>query len=151
VGGAVVEASGDVLGIVAGGLSRSSILCITRRTIDRVAEALTSRGRVSRGYVGIGVQTVAIPQGLKHEFDIAQDTGVMALSVEENAAAAKAGIMMGDVLVTLGGQPVTSPEALHGLLDPSSVGKELPVTVLRGGTLHKFTLTIGERPVKNAA
>jgi S1-C subfamily serine protease len=46
---------------------------------------------------------------------------------------------------------MTSPEALHAILDPSSVGKQLTVSVLRGGALLELSLTVGERPVKNAA
>jgi S1-C subfamily serine protease len=148
VGGAVVDASGAVIGIVAGGLSRSSVLAITRRTIDRVAEALSSRGRVVRGFVGIGVQTVAVPQALKQQLNLTQDTGIMVLSVEENGPAATAGVMMGDVLVSLGGHAMTTPEALHAILDPSAVGKQLTASILRGGALHELTVTVG---VKNAA
>jgi S1-C subfamily serine protease len=151
VGGAVVDSKGAILGIVAGGLSRSSVLTITRRTIERVAEALSSRGRIARGYIGIGVQTVAIPAAVKQQFNIAQDTGIMTLSVEENGPAASAGIMMGDVIVTLGSHAMTSPDALHAILDPSSVGKQFTASVLRGGALHQFPVIVGERPVKNAA
>lgn len=151
VGGAVVDSTGSVLGIVAGGLSRSSVLAITRRTIDRVAEALSSRGRIARGYIGIGVQTVAIPQALREQLNLSQETGIMTLSVEDNGPAGRAGIMMGDVLVSLGSHAMTSPEALHAILDPSSVGKQLSASVLRGGALHQLTITVGERPVKNAA
>jgi S1-C subfamily serine protease len=151
VGGAVVDASGAVLGIVAGGLSRSSVLAITRRTIDRVAEALSVRGRVVRGYIGVGVQTVAIPAAAKQQLNLTQDTGIMVLSVEEGGPAGSAGVMMGDVLVSLGTHAMTSPEALHAILDPTSVGKQYEASVLRGGALQKFTVTVGERPVKNPA
>jgi S1-C subfamily serine protease len=136
---------------VAGGLSRSSVLAITRRTIDRVADALSSRGRVVRGYIGVGVQTVAIPAATKQQLELSQDTGIMVLSVEENGPAATAGIMMGDVLVSLGSHAMTSPEALHAILDPTSVGRQLEASVLRGGALQKMTITVGERPVKNPA
>ena len=151
VGGAVVDSTGSLLGIVAGGLSRSSVLAITRRTIERVAEALSTKGRVARGYIGVGVQPVAIPQALREQIKLEQETGVMALSVEENGPAARGGIMMGDVLIRLNGHAITSPEALHAVLDPSSVGKQLDAAVLRGGTLHQLKLTIAERPAKNAA
>lgn len=151
VGGAVVDSSGGILGIVAGGLSRSSVLVITRRTIDRVAEALLSKGRIARGYIGVGVQPVAIPQALRQQFKIEQETGVMALSVEENGPAARAGVMMGDVIVTLNSHAISSPEDLHAVLDPSSVGKQFAASLLRGGTLHQLTVTVAERPVKNAA
>ena len=151
VGGAVVDSSGGLLGIVAGGLSRSSVLAITRRTIERVAEALSSKGRVARGYIGVGVQPVAIPSALRQQLKIEQETGVMALSVEDGGPAAQAGIMMGDVLVTLDGHAVTSPEALHAVLDPSSVGKKISASILRGGALQQVTIAVAERPVKNAA
>ena len=144
----MVTSSGGVLGIVAGGLSRSSVLAITRRTIERVAEALSSKGRVSRGYIGVGVQTVAIPAAVKQQLNLTQETAIMALSVEEGGPAALAGVAMGDVLVTLDGHAVTSPEALHSILDPSSVGQQLGADILRGGALHHVTIAISERPSK---
>jgi S1-C subfamily serine protease len=151
VGGAVLDSSGGVLGIVAGGLSRSSVLAITRRTIDRVGEILSTKGRIARGYIGVGVQPVAIPPALKQQLSTEQETGVMVLSVEDGGPASRAGIIMGDVIVTLGGHAVTSPEALHSILDPGSVGKQLAASILRGGTVHQLTVTVGERPAKHAA
>lgn len=151
VGGAVVDATGGVIGIVAGSLSRSSVLTITRGTIERVADVLVSKGRVARGYIGVGVQPVGIPAALKQQLNITQETAVMALSVEENGPAARAGVTMGDVILTLAGHEITSPEALHGVLDPGSVGKQLAASILRGGALHQVTITVAERPVRNAA
>ena len=75
----------------------------------------------------------------------------MALSVEQEGPASRAGIMMGDVLVTLDTHAMTSPEALHAVLDPSSVGKQLSATILRGGVLQPLSIIVGERPIKNAA
>ncbi|HCC57900.1 MAG TPA: hypothetical protein DEQ47_11690 [Solibacterales bacterium] len=151
IGGAVVDSSGGVLGMVAGGLSRSSVLAITRGTLERVAEMLLSKGRVARGYIGVGLQTVAIPASLKQQLEIQQDTGVMALSVEENGPAARAGLMLGDVLLAVRDQALTRPEGLHMALDPSSVGQELPFTILRGTSLHPITVKVAERPSRNAA
>lgn len=151
VGGAVVDSTGGVIGMVAGGLSRSSVLAITRRTIERVADVLASKGRVARGYIGVGVQPVAIPAALKQQLNLTQETAVMVLSVEENGPAARAGVTMGDVIVKLAGHEITSPEALHGVLDPGSVGKQLAASILRSGALHELTITVAERPVRNAA
>jgi S1-C subfamily serine protease len=149
IGGAVVNSEGNALGIVSGGLSRSSVIVITRRTIDRVAEALNTRGRVARGYIGIGLQPVAIPQALKTKFNIEQETGIMALSVEENGPAAQAGMMMGDVLIALNNRPVTGADALHAALDPTSVGQQFTAVILRGADRHELPVTIGERPSKS--
>jgi S1-C subfamily serine protease len=151
IGGAVVDSNGGTLGIVAGGLSRSSVLVITRRTIERVAEVLASKGHVARGFIGVGVQTVAIPQAVRQQLKLDQETGVMALSVAEGGPAASAGVTMGDVIVTLDGHAMTSPDALHAVIDPSSVGKKIAVSILRGGALHELAITVAERPLKNAA
>jgi S1-C subfamily serine protease len=150
IGGAVLNSQGEAFGIVAGGLSRSSVLVITRKTIERVAETLATKGRIARGYIGVGLQTVAIPQALKKQFNIAQEAGIMALSVEENGPAAKAGIMMGDVLISIDNRPVADVETLHAALDPASVGKQLGVVILRGASRHELSVTIGERPVKTS-
>ena len=146
-GGAVADATGNIVGIVAAGLSRSSVLAITRATIERVAEALSTKGRISRGYLGIGLQPVTIPESLKQSLKITQDTGVMALNVEENGPGARAGMLMGDVVLSLGGREITSVEALHATLDPSSVGKQLPLSILRGGALLQLSVTVAERPL----
>ncbi len=66
-GGAAVDAGGTVLGLVSTGLSRSSVLAVTRRTIDRVAQKLLDHGYVGRGFLGIALQHVALPQDLKQK------------------------------------------------------------------------------------
>ena len=71
----------------------------------------------------------------------------MALNVAEEGPGARGGMLMGDVILSLGGREVTSAETLHAVLDPSTVGKELPVSVLRGGALVTLTVTIAERPI----
>ena len=86
-GGAIADIQGNIVGIVAAGLSRSSVIGITRATIDRVAEPLSTRGHIPRGYLGIGLQTVSIPPALKQQLEIEQHTGIMALSVEETGPA----------------------------------------------------------------
>lgn len=150
IGGAVASATGEILGIVSGGLSRSSVLAITRGTLERVGGTLSTKGRVARGYLGIGLQPVAIPQALQDELKLEQQSGVMALSVEDGGPGAEAGLLMGDVLLSLGGQAITGVEALQAALDPESVGKQLPLTVLRGGALQQLNVTVAERPGKAA-
>jgi S1-C subfamily serine protease len=149
VGGAVVDSEGSILGVVAAGLSRSSILAITRPTIDRVAEILSTKGHVARGYLGIGLQSVVIPDALKQQLNLLQDSGVMALNVEENGPAARAGVLIGDVVLALGEHRITGPEALHAALDASAVNKQFRLDILRGGTLQQLTVTPVERPRKN--
>jgi S1-C subfamily serine protease len=134
--------------MVAAGLSRSSVIAITRSTIERVAEPLAARGHIARGYIGVAIQPVAIPNALKQQLGLTQESGVMILNVEENGPAAQTGLLIGDVLLTLGDNPVSSPEDLHAALGPDSVGKQLPARVLRGGKLHEATVVVSERPGK---
>jgi S1-C subfamily serine protease len=144
-GGAVVGADGTILGIVAGGLSRSSVIAITRPTIDRVAESLSVKGRIARGYIGVAVQPVAIP----HSLNAGQETAVMALHVEEAGPAGRAGMVMGDVLLSLGGHDITGPDVLHGVLDPDSPGKQFDARILRAGVVQQISIAIEERPARN--
>lgn len=147
-GGAVVNAEGGILGMVTAGLSRSSVIAITRSTIERVAETLSTRGHIARGYLGIGLQPVAIPDALRQQLNIEQTSGVMALNVEANGPAGHAGVLIGDVILSLGDQPITELETLHAALDSSTVGKQLPLRILRGGALQQLSVTVAERPGK---
>jgi len=144
VGGAVADAQGNLLGLVGGGLSRSSVIAIPRGTIGRVGHSLETRGRVARGYLGIGLQTVAVPAALKLD----QESGIMVVHVEENGPAAAAGLMLGDVLLRVGDERVVSVEALHAALGPDSIGKQVRLRFLRGGAVRESEATVGERPAK---
>ena len=144
LGGAVIDAEGNLLGLVAAGLSRSSVIAIPRGTIERVANSLATRGRVARGYLGIGLQTVAVPASL----NVGQESGIMVVHVEENGPAAAAGLMLGDVLLQVDEERMTSVEALHAALNSDLIGKQVHLRFLRGGAVQQATATVGERPAK---
>jgi S1-C subfamily serine protease len=140
----VVSTDGTILGIVAGGLSRSSVIAITRPTIDRVAESLSVKGRIARGYIGVAVQPVAIPHSLYAD----QKTAVIALQVEETGPAGRAGMVIGDVLLALGDHAITGPDVLHAVLDPDSPGKQFDARILRAGAVQQISIVVEERPVR---
>src|SRR3954449_13143835 len=97
-GGAVVNTAGETIGIATSALSRIAGLAIPAVTTDRVVDEILARGRVSRGYLGVGLQPVELPDHHK---------GLIVLSLEPNGPAAQAGVFIGDTLVKLGGQPVS--------------------------------------------
>ena len=70
----------------------------------------------------------------------------MALTVQDAGPAATAGMLIGDVLLSLGEQTITGPEALHAALDSTSVGKQWALRILRGGVVQHLSVTIVERP-----
>src|SRR5215470_2346231 len=96
-GGAVVNTAGQLIGIATTALSRIAGLAIPAVTIARVTEQLLTRGHVSRGYLGVGLQPVELPDHHK---------GLIVLSLEPAGPAAKAGVLIGDIVVQLGGKAV---------------------------------------------
>jgi S1-C subfamily serine protease len=144
-GGPLVDAVGRVAGINTSGLSRGTPLALPTSTVQRVLEALLARGRVSRGYIGVGLQPVTLPSNLAGTLGLTQHSGLMVVTVEEKGPAAGAGILLGDILVGLGEKTVDDTSDVQLFLDPASVGTETTARVVRGGELRTIRLTIGER------
>jgi serine protease Do len=145
-GGAAVDASGNVFGVVSTGLSRTSVLAVTRTTIDRVARNLQEKGYVSHGFLGITLQPVALPRDVKEKLQVIQESGIMILGLEPDGPAAKGGLIMGDVLLSAGGEALRDPETLAEVLERTAAGGALDFRVLRAGVVHELTVHAGERP-----
>ena len=147
-GGAIVNAEGKLVGIATPVLSRVAVFAIPPATIQRVVETLLAHGRMPRGYLGVGLQPVALPEHLKSTLKLPGSTGLIVISVDPEAPAGRAGITIGDVVVDLGGATIERPEDVQHVLDSGSVGKKLSARILRGGTLVDVEVTVGERPRK---
>ena len=145
-GGPLVDAAGRVVGINTSGLSRRLTLAIPTSTVNRVTEQLVSKGRISRGYLGVGMQPVRLPEALRSSTGLQQETALIVISVESGGPAEQAGVLVGDILVALDGKPVADTHDVQSLLDPERVGKSIPATVVRGGQRADLTITVGERP-----
>jgi S1-C subfamily serine protease len=147
-GGAVVDPSGNFIGIVSTGLSRTSVLALTRTTIQRVAQQLYDKGYIGRGFLGIALQPVRIPDDLRQSLQLEQTTGIMLLGVEPEGPAVKAGLTIGDVLVSAANRNLTDPDVLARVLEGAKIGESVQFRVIRGGSIRTVDVTIGERPVK---
>ena len=147
-GGAAVDSSGGIIGLVSTGLSRTSVLAVTRRTVDRVAQKLLDHGYVGRGFLGVALQPVALPRDLKEKLKLDQDTAIMLLGIEPNGPAASAGLLMGDILLQAGSSVISDAETLATLLDHATIGESLNLRVLRAGTVLEVKVRVGERPRK---
>src|SRR3984885_3023790 len=143
-GGAALDASGNLIGMFSTGLSRSSVFAVTRGTIDRIAGKLSQQGYVSRGFLGVALQPVALPpQSREH---LGQASAIMLLGVEPEGPASAGGLILGDVLVSADGQPLAQPEALADLLERTPPGQVVKFKLLRAGILQGVDVRIGERP-----
>jgi S1-C subfamily serine protease len=141
-GGPLVDASGRVLGLLSSHLGRGQTLAIPNDEVDKIVTALSTHGRVSRGYLGVGAQTVALPAALKAS--VGQEHGLLLVTVEEEGPAAQAGLTVGDIIVQIAGQPVQGLDDLRGSLTPDRVGQAVTVRVLRGGNPQEIAVTPGE-------
>jgi len=135
-----------VLGIATSGLSRIAGLAVPIATVNRVVEELLTKGHISRGYLGLGLQPIAIPDALAKELKLTGPGGVITLSVEPNGPAERAGLMIGDILVALNGKPIQDTDDVQSVLEPGFVGKPVKATLVRGGALTEASITVGERP-----
>jgi serine protease Do len=136
-GGAVVNTAGEVFGIATSALSRIAGVAIPSATIDRVVEQILSRGRVSRGYLGVGLQPVELPDHQK---------ALIVLSLAPEGPAATAGVLMGDILVSLAGAPVAETEDIQTALESHPVGQSVEAGIVRGGVAKTIDIVVGERP-----
>lgn len=147
-GGAVVNAEGNLIGIATAALSRVSAFAIPPSTLNRVVQQLVAHGRIPRGYLGVGLQPIALPEHLIKKLDRPAGTALIVISVGTDTPAARAGLLIGDILLDLGGQIMHSPENVHELLNSQSIGNKLRAKILRGGEPVEVELTVGERPHK---
>jgi S1-C subfamily serine protease len=136
-GGAVVNTAGELIGLATTALSRIAGLAIPAASVERVTGQILTRGHVSRGYLGVGLQPVELPDHHK---------GLIVLSLEPAGPAAKAGVLIGDIFVALAGKPVDETEDLQTVLESHAPGSTVEAGILRGGDSRKVTITVGERP-----
>jgi S1-C subfamily serine protease len=134
-GGLALDASGKALGMAVFG-PRQRTLVIPMATIDPIADILATKGRIARGYLGLGLQPVKVDAG---------GVGAMAISVDPKGPGAAAGVRQGDIIVAWNGEPIRGLHQLVRRLGPESVGATVRLTLRRAGEPIEATLTMGER------
>ena len=145
VGGAVMDPSGGVIGVATPRFARFGAIAVPAPTVNRVVDTLLQKGRIPRGYLGVGLQPVRLPDALRKTLKRDDKTAAIVLEVEPEGPAHKAGIVVGDIFVALAGHAVTRLEDVHGQLGAESIGKSLPLKFVRGGALQEASIVVGER------
>jgi S1-C subfamily serine protease len=139
-GGPLADVDGKIIGINTAYIWQRGI-AIPINKVKAIADRLMTGKPVKKGYLGVVANTVAIPQELAEQAGIEQESGVMIFSVERDAPARKAGLMMGDVILKFNGKTVTNFYDLPRLLAEDVAGKETQITILRGEKLLETTIT----------
>ena len=142
-GGPVLDAGGGLLGMSTLG-PRARVLVIPAATVSGVVDPLLSKGRVERGWLGLALQPVLVPEALQAEAGYPR--GLMILRVAKDSPGAQANLHAGDILVTIGGESVTNPAMLTRHLGPDSVGKQIELRLIRADKSLSILVTVGIRP-----
>ena len=142
-GGPLVDAEGRVIGINSWNFGRGVSHAVPLETADRVAESLRTHGRIRRAYLGLGAQPVRLSERLAKQ--LGQESGLLVVTVEAGGPAQTAGLLQGDTIVTLDGDPMRHLDELVGKLGALEVGSAHRLGVVRAGERKDVAVTVGER------
>jgi S1-C subfamily serine protease len=145
VGGVVVDAHGRAIGVATPKFARFGAIAIPAHTVSEVVDTLLEKGRIPRGYLGVGLQPVRLPDAIRQSLNRTEKTAMIVLDAEPNGPAHKAGIVVGDILVALGGREVAHFEDIQSRLRGELIGKPVTVKFIRGGAIQETNIVIGER------
>jgi S1-C subfamily serine protease len=141
-GGPVFDAAGSTLGMSTFG-PRGQILAIPVATIERVVPQLLKDGRIARGWLGVALQAVAVPDALRETAD--QSSGLMVMSVIEDGPAAQAGILPGDIILSVDGTSAVRFRKIARHFGVDSIGRKADLRLIRSGAVMTVPTTIAER------
>jgi serine protease Do len=147
IGAAVVDSDGGLIGLATPALLRHSSVAVPLATLNRTAEELLQQGRIRQGYLGVGLQPVAIPAALQEKIG-GQQSGLILLSVEAGSPAEQGRLQLGDTLISLSGKPLSDVDDLQNALQGDSVGQNVKLVLLRGGERVETQILIAERTQK---
>jgi len=145
-GGPLVEAHGRIVGMNTSGLTRNVSVSIPASTVNRVSRELIERGHIPKGFLGVGMQPVALTPRLRSLLGTDAQNAVMILSLVPGGPAESAGVMLGDIVVAIDGQPITSIEGVQAAIGADRIGATLAATVVRGGRMETVSIPVGEWP-----
>lgn len=149
-GGPLVNVDGQVIGINSAIRSRSGGfqgigLAIPSNLAKSVKDQLVKNGSVRRGFIGVSIQTVKDPD-LAAKLGLKENSGALVTSVLAKGPASKAGLQVGDVILSVGGAPVKDSKTLQAAIAHSPPGTEVPFAVLRDGKNQTLAVKIEEQP-----
>src|SRR3981189_848212 len=141
-GGPVFDATGSCLGM-ATLAPRGQVIAIPTATIERIVPLLLRDGRIARGWLGVALQAVAVPDALRETAE--QPRGLMARPVIKDGPAAQAGIVAGDIILSVDGTSTHRLRNIARYFGAGSIGRKADLRLIRSGTVITVQTTIAER------
>lgn len=149
-GGALLDSAGRVIGvntaIIAG--AHGTGFAVPINTAKRVIPELLRYGRLQRGYLGIAGQTVHFPRAAADRMGLKTASAVQIIQSVPGGPAAAAGIIQGDVIISINERPVPTVDDIYKLLDRQAIGQELKVKLLRRGEIMMLSPRVAEQPAQ---
>lgn len=142
-GGGLMLADGSFVGVNTSAMMQGEALTIPSETVQEVVKLLVRDGQIKRGFLGISAQVVRLSEASVQAFQ--QETGLLIISVDPSVGAGKGGMLQGDVMLTLDGQPTRSMEELRDVLMGNRIGQAVEAVVIRGGEQVTLSVEISER------
>ena len=148
-GGALVDIDGRLVGINTAILSRTGGnqgigFAVPVNLARYIMERLISDGKVTRGYLGVKIQTLT-PE-LATQLKLSGQTGTLISEVTPNSPAEKAGLKKNDVVIEFDGKGVTDSRHFRLMVAELPPGSKVGVKVFRDGKQQTFTVELGELP-----
>ncbi|HXN00490.1 MAG TPA: trypsin-like peptidase domain-containing protein [Candidatus Dormibacteraeota bacterium] len=142
-GGPLIDGEGRVIGINSWNFGRGVSCALPVEIAERVAESLRTHGRIRQAYLGVGVQPVRLSETL----GLGQDAGLLVVTVEPDGPADKAGLLQGDTLVTMDGDPLFGRlDGFFAMVRGLDVDSTHAFGVVRAGEVRDVAVTLGEVP-----
>jgi len=144
-GGPLFNINGDVIGINTAiiNFAQGIGFAIPSNMVQNVMNQLISKGRVVRGWLGVGIQPVTADLAAK--FNVKEGEGVLVNEVFEGDPAFKGGMQPGDIIVKLDGKIVDTPQTLSRLIAQLQPGKDAAFDIFRDGKQKSLSIRLGER------
>jgi len=139
-GGPLVDASGNLLGMNVAYFAGRGI-AVSVDSLKETVGKISKDGRVKKGFLGVVVEPVELPEELARSADVGQEDGLLVRSVDAGSPARAAGITLGDIILRLGDAQATDEYELHKALSGDVVGKTLALRILRAEKVADLKVT----------
>ena len=144
-GGPLFDLDGQVIGVNSQIYSRSGgymgvSFAIPSNIVKNVTDQLKATGKVSRGWLGVGIQ--GIDKSLAESLGLENSKGTLITSVTPSSPADKAGMQAGDVITKFDQQEVNETSELPVIVGNTPIGKKVPVSIVRSGKIKTLNVTV---------
>jgi S1-C subfamily serine protease len=147
-GGALCDARGRIVGVNTAIIGGAQGICfaVPINTAKRIIPELMRNGRVARGWLGVAGQTQGLSKALVRRLHLKAEAGVLVVQVVGGGPGERAGLLPGDVILSVGAETTSTVDAIHRVLSREEIGRRVEIEVLRDGQKTKLGLLVEERP-----